>query len=433
MIRWSEEQRLFREQFRKFCEEQIEPKLDELEHGDLPPYDILRNMMKTFGMDEIQKMRFEHRIAVEEALERGETPPETPEELDISADGGAMNAIMAMELCRYSPGMVTAHGVSQGLTGGAIMSQGTIEQKKRWGLDLLTMEKIGSWAITEPGSGSDAFGGMKATAKRTADGGYLLNGSKTFITNGPYADTIIFICKLVEEDVDPKQRKILSFVLDSGMEGLTQTKPLRKMGIHSSPTGELFLDDVSVQSDRLLGGSEVPKQKPSKQAASGAKKSGSNKSGAKDTFIAERTGVATMALGIVERSLELAVNYAKERIQFGQPIAQFQLIQAKLARIEVARTNLQNMVFRAIEARASGERLTMAEASAMKLYAAQAAVDAANDALQVHGGNGYMAEFRIEQLARDARILQIYAGTDEMQIRAIAKDLLSRENIAAIQ
>src|SRR5690606_33078373 len=123
--------------------------------------------------------------------------------------------------------------------------------------------------------------------KRDGDGGYILNGSKTFITNGPYADTIVFICKL-DEGNDPKDRKVLSFILDRGMEGLVQSRPLRKMGLHSSPTGELFLEDVRAGKDRLIGESE--------DAASGRK-------GARDTFTAERTGVAAMALGIVEQCL----------------------------------------------------------------------------------------------------------------------------------
>ena len=114
--------------------------------------------------------------------------------------------------------MVTAMGVSVGLTASAIMARGTTAQKERWVPPLLTLEKIGAWAITEPGSGSDAFGGMKSTARRDGNGGYVLNGSKTFITNGPYADTIVFICKL-DEGNDPKERKVLSFVLDTGMPG----------------------------------------------------------------------------------------------------------------------------------------------------------------------------------------------------------------------
>ncbi len=321
-----------------------------------------------------------------------------------------MQLIPIIELCRYCPGMVTAMGVSIGLAGGAVMSRGTLRQKKRWGLPLLTMEKIGAWAITEPGSGSDAFGAMKSTARRNPDGGYVLNGNKTFITNGPYADVMIFICKLDEEGVDPKERKVLTFVLDRGMPGLSQSKPMRKMGLHSSPTGELFLQDVQVEPERLLGETE---QTPSR-------------AGAKQTFSIERSGVAAMALGIVERCLELSLTYARERVQFGRPIGEFQLIQEKLARMEVARMNLQNLIFRQIEMAETGRWTTRAEASAMKLYAARAAIEVALEAVQVYGGNGYMAEYQVEQLARDAKVLQIYAGTDEIQISAIARDLLTR-------
>jgi alkylation response protein AidB-like acyl-CoA dehydrogenase len=290
------------------------------------------------------------------------------------------------------------------------MSRGTIAQKERWALDLLTFDKVGSWAITEPGSGSDAFGSMASTARRDGDE-YLLNGSKTFITNGPYADTTVFICKL-DDGNPPSERKILSFVLDRGMPGFEQSKPLRKMGMHSSPTGELFLTDVRVGRDRLIGETEdLP---------------AGGREGAKDTFSMERSGVAAMALGIIDRCLELCVQYARDRVQFGQPIGEFQLIQEKLARMEVARLNVQNLVFRYIEMSAAGVALSLAEASAMKLYSARAASEVAMEAVQLHGGNGYMAEFQVEQLARDAKVLQIYAGTDEIQITHIAKDLLRR-------
>ena len=155
-----------------------------------------------------------------------------------------MFTIPIIELCRCSPGMVTAMGVSVGLTAASIMSKGTIEQKERWALDLLTLDKVGAWAITEPNSGSDAFGSMQSTARRDGDE-YLLNGSKTFITNGPYADTTVFICKLDEGNA-PADRKVLHFVLEKGDPGFEQSKPLRKMGLHSSPTGQLFLGDVRV-------------------------------------------------------------------------------------------------------------------------------------------------------------------------------------------
>ena len=403
MIEWSEEQQMVRQAVRQFVEKEIKPNLEELEHGDTPPYEILRKLYRTFGMDAMARDNFEKRLAREEAAPTGDG------EKAEGARGSdpAFMMIPIIELCHYCPGMVTAMGVSVGLTAAAIMSKGTPAQKRRWALDLLTLDKIGAWAITEPGSGSDAFGGMLSTARRDGDE-YVLNGSKTFITNGPYADTVVFICKL-DEGNDTKERKVLNFVLDRGMPGFEQSKPLRKMGMHSSPTGELFLSDVRVGRDRLIGETEdIP-----------------SRSGAKDTFSMERTGVAAMALGIVEQCLERSVEYAKSRIQFGRPIGEFQLIQLKLAKMEVARMNIQNLVFRQIEMGASGKPMTFAEASACKLYSAQACMDVALEAVQLHGGNGYMAEFQVEQLARDAKVLQIYAGTDEIQVSQIARSLLA--------
>jgi alkylation response protein AidB-like acyl-CoA dehydrogenase len=410
MIEWSEQHLMLRDAVRRFVEDEIKPRVEELEHGDTPPYDVLRKLFKTFGIDQMNLARYQRRLAKKRA---GAAEPEEPEEEGgraASGDGAAMQLIPIIEICKYSPGMVTALGVSVGLTSSAIMSKGTAAQLERWVPPILTLEKIGAWAITEPGSGSDAFGSMRSTAKRNGDG-YVLNGQKTFITNGPYADTIVFICKL-DDGSDPKDRRVLHFVLDRGMSGLTQSKPLRKMGMHSSPTGELFLEDVFVGKDRLLGESE--------DSGSGGR------AGAKATFGQERTGVVAMALGIVERCLELSVNYARTRVQFGRPIGEFQLIQEKIARMEVARMNLQNIVFRIVELSANGKGMTFAEASACKLYSARAAMEVALEAVQVFGGNGYMAEFQVEQLCRDAKVLQIYAGTDEIQITHIAKDLLRR-------
>jgi hypothetical protein len=406
MIEWSEQHLQIREMVRRFVEQEIVPRHEALEHGDEPPYAVLRKMVRTFGLDEMAKARFAAGIAREKAGQ----PEKAKREKQPSAEAGdamAMQMIPIIELSRWSPGMVTALGVSMGLTAGAILSRGTIAQKEKWALPLLTLEKIGAWAITEPGSGSDAFGGMKSTARRDGDG-YTLQGSKTFITNGPYADTIVFICKLDDGTTAAKDRKVLSFVLDKGTPGLEQSKPLRKMGLHSSPTGELFLDGVRVERDRLIGETEeVPAR-----------------AGAKDTFLAERTGVAAMALGIVERCLELCTEYAKTRIQFGRPIGDFQLIQLKLAKMQVARMNIRNLVFRQIEMAAAGKSMELAEASAMKLYSAQATMDVCLEAVQLFGGNGYMAEFKVEQLARDAKVLQIYGGTDEIQISQIARSLL---------
>ena len=405
MIEWNEQHRAIRDAFRKFVETEIAPRREELEHGDTPPYDVLRKMFATFGLREMAEMRYQAELEKAPKTESDAEPRERAPN-PMAGEQVALQMIPIVELSRYSPGMVTALGVSAGLTAGTIMSRGTRAQKERWALDLLRLDKIGAWAITEPTSGSDAFGAMKATARRDGDG-YVLNGNKTFITNGPFADTIVFICKL-DEGNEPRDRKVLSFVLDKGTPGLEQSKPLRKMGLHSSPTGELFLSDVRVEKDRLLGETEEI----------------SYRTGAKETFTMERSGVIAMALGIVEQCMKLSIEYAKTRVQFGRPIGEFQLIQLKLAKMEVARVNIQNQLFRLIELAGSGKRLNLAEASACKLYCANAAMEVALEAVQLFGGNGYMAEFQVEQLARDAKVLQIYGGTDEIQISQIARSLL---------
>lgn len=409
MIEWSEQQQMIQKMVRDFVEKEIVPHLDDIEYNGVPPYDILRKMVKTFGLDVMAKQNFDKQIEREKSGEPSEKKEKKEGFNAMAAEQAAMQMIPIIEICRHAQGLVTAMGVSMGLTGGAIMSKGTTEQKEKWALPLLTLEKVGAWAISEPNAGSDAFGQMKTLAKKDGDE-YVINGSKTWITNGPYADTIVLIAKLDEEGVKPEDRKIVSFILDAGMEGLEQSKPFKKMGIGSSPTGELFLSDVRVGRDRLLGGSEE----------------GYGRSGAKATFMQERAGVAAMALGIVDRALELSVNYALERKQFGRAIGENQLIQLKLAKMEVVRTNLQNMVYRYIEMMGHGKQMTLSEASSMKLYAAQSAMEVATEAVQVFGGFGYMRESRVEQLMRDAKILQIYAGTDEMQVIAIARDLLNR-------
>ncbi len=409
MYEWSDTHLAIRDAVRRFVEAEIKPNIEALEHGDTPPYEILRRFLDTFGVRDMAHAQFDAQIAKEKArAESGDDAAERTERAPRGMDV-AMRLLPVIEISKYSPGMITAMGVSMGLTASAIMSRGTIRQKERWARDLLALDKVGAWAITEPGSGSDAFGAMASTARRDGEGGYILNGSKTFITNGPYADTIVFICKLDDGETPPERRKVVSFVLEKGTPGLTQSRPLRKMGMHSSPTGELFLEDVRVGRDQLIGETE---DAPARAAA-------------KDTFAAERTGVAAMALGIVEQCLQLSTAYAKTRVQFGKPIGEFQLIQLKLAKMEVARMNIQNLVFRQVELATAGKSMSLAEASACKLYAAQATMEVCLEAVQLFGGNGYMAEYQVEQLCRDAKVLQIYGGTDEIQVSQIARALLA--------
>ena len=406
MLDWTDEHKMLRDAIRSFVEKEIVPRHEELEHGDLAPYGVLRELFAAFGIDAMARESFQKRLERDTAPRA--TSSEAPSASAVSGFDPALMLLLLIEISRYCPGMVTALGVSVGLTASAIDSRGTPRQRERWVPDLLALDRIGAWALTEPGAGSDAFGAMRARARRDGDD-YILNGSKTFITNGPYADTIVFICKL-DEGNPVEERKIVSFVLDRGMPGLEQSRPLRKMGMHSSPTGEIFVSDLRAGADRLIGETE--------DAPSDAR------DGAKGTFATERAGVAAMALGIIDRCVSLSVDYANDRVQFGHPIGEFQLIQEKLARMEIARLNVSNLVFRYIEAITEQQPLSLAEASAMKLYAARAASEVAVEAVQLFGGNGYMAEYGVEQLARDAKALQIYGGTDEMQITHIAKDLL---------
>jgi alkylation response protein AidB-like acyl-CoA dehydrogenase len=406
MYEWSETELAIQDAIRRFVDTEIRPLREELEFGDLPPYEVLRKLWKTFGIDAMAAAALDKLLGQDGTASSGGG-------LGFGAQSG-MGVILVKEICRVSPGLVGAFGVSLGLGAATILARGTLEQKRRWVPPLVTLDRIAAWALTEPGSGSDAFGSMTTTVRRDGDG-YLLNGHKTFITNGPYADTVVVYAKLDDGSTPPRERKILTFVLDAGMPGFTQGKPFRKMGFHSSPTGELYFDDVRLGADRLLGGDLGSAQDGD---------SADGRDSAKTGFVAERTGVAAMSLGIIEECLDQCARYAKERVQFGRPIGDYQLIQLKLATMEIARLNVQNMVFRALEMAAAGKRPTLAEASAMKLYSSQAATEVAMEAVQLFGGNGYMSEYPVEQLARDAKSLMIYAGSNEIQATHIAKGVL---------
>lgn len=409
MLDWSDVDIAVRDAVREFVDKEVRPHLDELEDGDMEPYPIIRKLFATFGIDAMAKEALDKRLA--RMREGGEKPSKSGGGGMFGGGSPGMGFVLISELCRVSMGLVTGMGVSLGLTVPTIQGRGTLAQQERWLPGLVTYEKIGAWAITEPDSGSDAFGGMKSYVVRDGED-YILNGQKTFITNGPDADVVVVYAKLDEPGVDKRDRKVLTFVLDKGMEGFVQSKPFRKMGIHSSRTGELFFNNVRLGRDRLLGETED-------------NEAGDGRDSARSSFSAERIGVAAMALGVIEECLRLSVDYAKTRKLWGQEIGQFQLIQLKLANMEVARMNVRNMLFRVIESSQSGAPISLAEASAIKWYCSQAATDVAMDAVQLFGGNGYMTEYRVEQLARDAKSLMIYAGSNEVQITHVARGLLN--------
>jgi alkylation response protein AidB-like acyl-CoA dehydrogenase len=425
MLEWSDVDIAVRDAVREFIDKEIRPHIDDLEDGELEPYPIVRKLFATFGIDVMAKESLERRLSRLRSGEASTASKTSGGMFGGGPDQAGMGFVLISELCRVSMGLVTGMGVSLGLTVPTIQGRGTLAQQERWLPGLVTYEKIGAWAITEPDSGSDAFGGMKSYVTRDGDD-YILNGQKTFITNGPDADVVVVYAKLDEgtggqersdrgdEPVAKRDRKVLTFVLDRGMDGFVQSKPFRKMGIHSSRTGELFFNNVRLGRDRLLGETE------------GNDGADQGRDSARSSFSAERIGVAAMSLGVIEECLRLSVDYAKSRVLWGKEIGQFQLIQLKLANMEVARMNVRNMLFRVIESAQKGAPISLPEASAIKWYCSQAATDVAMEAVQLFGGNGYMTEYRVEQLARDAKSLMIYAGSNEVQITHVARGLLSQ-------
>ena len=407
MYEWSDEHKMIRDAVRAFVEAEVRPQREELEFGDTPPYDVIRKLYRTFGMDQMARDGFKKRLDAESTADTKDDEEVEGEERASGGQGGFM-LLPIIELCRCSPGLVTAMGVSVGLAAGTIMSKGTAAQKERWALDLLTFDKVGAWAITEPDSGSDAFGRMQST--RDADGDeYILNGQKTFITNGPYADTTIFICKLDEGNPpagaqDPLVRARQGDARASSRRSRCARWACtrRRPGCSSSTTCARARTVCSAR------------PRTSRTARARSRRSRSSGPGSRRC----RSASSSAASSSASRT-------PRSRVRFGKPIGEHQLIQEKLARMEVHRLNTENLVFRSLEKGAAGVPMDLTEASAMKLYTARAAMEVALEAVQLHGGNGYMAEFEVEQLARDAKVLQIYAGTDEIQISQIARSLLA--------
>jgi alkylation response protein AidB-like acyl-CoA dehydrogenase len=407
MFAFSEEHEMARQMLRRWTTEKLAPKVDDLEAGE-PPYELMRDLARTFGLPAMIKSTFERMERRAAEASSGAPAKEVGEASEKTLDP-ALNAVLTIELTRVCPGFMLAFGASMGLAGGAIMRRGTLEQKRRWALPILTFDKVGAWGMTEPGAGSDAFGSMRTVAVPRGDG-YVLNGQKTFITNAPHADILVVYAKIDHKDGTPlTSRPIEAFVLERGDRGLSVSKPMHKMGMHSSPTGEIFLEDCHVPADRLLGMAE---------RATG-------RAAGRDVFHSERTAMAPMCVGIIQRCLEIATAYARERETWGKKIAEYQLVQEKLARMYVHLQNVENLMFKQLWLVKQKKDMTSAEASATKLYCARAATECALEAIQILGGNGYMREYRVEMLMRDAKLLQIGGGTDEIQILHIARHLLA--------
>jgi alkylation response protein AidB-like acyl-CoA dehydrogenase len=375
---------------RTFARERILPRARELERhggapgGEVPLVVLMRELADALGLPELAR--------------------------EAARDPGADEAILAnpelsgallYELTRVLPGFALSFGASLGLCGQSLLRRGTAAQRERWAAPVLSFARIGCWALTEPEAGSDAFA-LRTVARRLPDGGFSLSGEKAFITNAPIAEVFVVYARVQGA---PYDGEIRPFVLERA-DGVRTGQPLEKMGMRASPTASIYLDDLRVPADRLLGDADE-----------------SGKRAAIESLLGERAGLAGMALGIIEESLELATAYAKERRQFGQAIAQFQAVQLRLARMYAAQETVRALLERGRRLAASGDA-SLAYFCAAKYTASTLATECALDAVQILGGNGYTAEYRVEGLARDAKLLEIGGGTSDIQLLTVAREIL---------
>jgi alkylation response protein AidB-like acyl-CoA dehydrogenase len=309
-------------------------------------------------------------------------------------------AVVMEELARADAGVALSVAAHNSLCSGHIFLAGTEDQKKKHLTALARGQKIGCWGLTENSAGSDA-GGTKTTAVKRG-GEWVLNGSKTFITNGRVADVAVV---MAVTDRAKDKRGISAFIVERGTRGFRAGKKEDKLGVRSSDTSELVFEDCHIPAENLLG---------------------QEGNGFIDTLRVldrGRIGIAAFSVGIAQASLEASIKYAGGRRQFGHPIADFQAVQFKIAdmatRIEAARL----LTWKAAALRDSGREHT-AESSMAKLFASETAVEAALEAVQIHGGYGYIKEYPVERYLRDSKLGTIGEGTSEVQRLVIARELL---------
>ncbi len=323
--------------------------------------------------------------------------------MDLFASG-----LVCQAFARWNPAMALSWAAHDNLCVNNIFRNANEAQRRRYLPGLCDGSKIGALGLTEPGAGSDALGGMRTTARRDGDH-YVLNGSKLYITNGPVADVLLVYAKTAPER---GAKGISAFIVEKHFPGFSVAQKLIKMGFRGSPTGELVFDDCRVPVANLVGA----ENEGVKIVMSG--------------LDLERALVAELCVGIAERALDLSVAYAKTRSQFGQPIGNFQMVQALLAEMYTETEAMKALVWRTLASvndleiggggRGEAHKLTAASI----LFAGEACNRVLNKAVQVHGGSGYIWESEINRLFRCIKILEIGAGTSEVRKMIIAEELL---------
>ena len=373
----SEEHIMIRETVRKFTEKEIIPIAEKMDRDDYFPEDFFKKW-----------------------AELGILGITIPEEYGgIGADPLAQ-VLIAEELAKGSGGVAITYLGHANLCVHNLYHNGNESQRRKYLPPLCAGEHIGALAITEPGAGSDAVG-IKTSAVRDGDA-YRLNGTKMFITNAPIANTMIIYTKT---DMAKRERGITTFIVENTFEGFSVSPKLEKMGCRASPTAEVILENCLVPAENVLG---------EENNGIAVMMAGLD---------IERVTVSAVSLGLAEAAFADSLKYAQEREQFGQPISEFQLIQAKLADMYTGIQAARLMTYD-VAVRTATEKRLRKESAAAILFTAEMATKVCLEAVQIHGGYGYMLEFPVNRYLRDAKLMEIGAGTSEIRRLLIARELL---------
>jgi len=379
MIRDRESFNILLDTVSRLVREKLIPREEEVTELDEIPADIVADM-RTMGLF-------------------GLTIPEEYGGLGLTSEE---EVLTSMTLCYASPVFRSRIGTNTGIGAQGIVIDGTAEQKQKYLPRLASGEITGSFALTEPESGSDA-GSLKTTARRDGDH-YVVNGTKRYITNAPEAGVFTLMARTDLQSKDAKG--VSAFIVERNTPGLSVGPHDRKMGQRGSHTADVIFDNVRVPASSIIGGKEGLGFKTAMKVLDKA-----------------RLNIAAVCTGAAERLLDEALRYARERQQFGKPIAEFQLIQAMLADSKTEIYAARSMVLEAARKKDSGENITL-EASCAKLFAAEMVGRVADRAVQIHGGAGYMQASAVERLYRDVRLFRLFEGTSQIQQLVIARHML---------
>jgi alkylation response protein AidB-like acyl-CoA dehydrogenase len=372
-------------------------------------HEQLQKMVRDFAQKEIAPIAAEFdesgdfpMATIKKMGELGLMGIEVPEEYGGAAMDTLAYVLTMIEVAKADASHSTILSVNNSLYNYGLMKFGTEEQKQNYLVPIASGQAIGAYSLTEPASGSDAATMTSRAVLNSAGTHYVINGRKSWVTSGPVADYVVLFTMT---DPEKGSKGVSAFMIDMSKPGVTRGKKEPKLGIRASATSELLFDGYECPVENMLGGR------------------GEGFKIAMTVLDAGRIGIASQALGISEAAYEAAVNYARERIAFGGPIGQNQMIQQKIADMKTRIEASRQLIYNATLAKMRGGRFTT-EASMAKLFASETAAFVTDETVQIHGGMGYSKELAVERYFRDARITRIYEGTSEIQRMVIARNEL---------